>query len=127
VKHPSSSTAKKKNSRQRQVRKVIATVFWDTNGLLLVDFIHNAECYIHTLLKLGQAIRRNHVGMLTRVVKLFHDNASPHTAGKTHETIKMCWEILEHPPHSPDLAPSDFHQIGKLKEHPSGKRFASDQ
>jgi hypothetical protein len=39
----------------------------------------------------------------------------------------MCWEILEHPPHSPDLAPSDFHQFGKFKEHLSGKRFASDQ
>jgi histone-lysine N-methyltransferase SETMAR len=56
------------------------------------------------------------------------DNATPHTAGKTRETIeKMGWEILEHPPHSPDHAPSDFHLFGKLKEHLSGKRFASDQ
>jgi hypothetical protein len=38
----------------------------------------------------------------------------------------MGWEILE-PPHSPDLAPSDFHLFGKLKEHLSGKHFASDQ
>jgi histone-lysine N-methyltransferase SETMAR len=37
------------------------------------------------------------------------------------------WEILENPPHSSDLAPSDFHLFGKLKEHLSGKRFASDQ
>jgi histone-lysine N-methyltransferase SETMAR len=57
-----------------------------------------------------------------------HDNVTLHTAGKTRETIeKMGWEILKHPPHSPDLAPSDFHLFGKLKEHPSGKRFASDQ
>jgi transposase len=57
-----------------------------------------------------------------------HDNATPHTAGKTRETIeKMGWEILEHPSHSPDLTPSDFHLFGKLKEHLSGKRFASDQ
>jgi histone-lysine N-methyltransferase SETMAR len=39
----------------------------------------------------------------------------------------MGWEILKHHPHSPDLAPSDFHLFGKLKEHLSGKRFASDQ
>jgi histone-lysine N-methyltransferase SETMAR len=65
--------------------------------------------------------------MLTPGVKLLHDNATPHTAGKTRETIeKMGWEILEHPAHSPNLAPSDFHLFGKLKEHPSGKRFASD-
>jgi histone-lysine N-methyltransferase SETMAR len=39
----------------------------------------------------------------------------------------MGWEILENPPHSPDLAPPDFHLFGKLKELPSGKRFTSDQ
>jgi histone-lysine N-methyltransferase SETMAR len=39
----------------------------------------------------------------------------------------MDWKILENPPHSPDHAPSDFHLFGKLKEHLSGKRFASDQ
>jgi histone-lysine N-methyltransferase SETMAR len=66
--------------------------------------------------------------MLIRGVRLLHDSATPHTAGKTRETIeKIGWEILEHPPHSPYLAPSDFHLFGKLKEHPSGKRFASDQ
>jgi histone-lysine N-methyltransferase SETMAR len=66
--------------------------------------------------------------MLIRGVRLLHDSATHHTAGKTRETIeKMGWEILEHPPHSPDLAPSDFHLFVNLKEHPSGKRFASDQ
>jgi histone-lysine N-methyltransferase SETMAR len=39
----------------------------------------------------------------------------------------MGWEILQHPPHSPDLSPFDFHLFGKLKEHLSGQRFASDQ
>jgi hypothetical protein len=37
--------------------------------------------------------------MLTRGVRLLHDNVTPHTAGKTRETIeKMGWEILKHPP-----------------------------
>jgi hypothetical protein len=62
-------------------------------GLLLVDFIHknetiNADRYTQTLQKLRQAIRRKRVGMLTRGVKLLHDNATPHTAGKTRETIE---------------------------------------
>jgi histone-lysine N-methyltransferase SETMAR len=39
----------------------------------------------------------------------------------------MGWEILKHPTHSPDLAPSNFHLFGKLKEQLSWKRFASDQ
>jgi hypothetical protein len=64
--------------------------------------------------KLRQAIRQKCVGILARGVRLLRDNATPHTAGKTRETIeKMGWEILEHLPHSPDLAHSDFHLFGK--------------
>jgi histone-lysine N-methyltransferase SETMAR len=130
-KHPSSTAAKK--FKTASVCKVMVTVFCDMKGLLLADFIHrsetiNADRYIQILQKLRQAIRQRHVGMLTRVVKLLHDDATPHTAGKTRETIeKIGWEILKQPTHSPDLAPSDFHLFGKLKEHLSGKRFASDQ
>jgi hypothetical protein len=36
------------------------------------------------------------------------------------------WEVLNHPPYSPDLAPSDFHLFGPLKKHLGGKRFATD-
>ena len=34
--------------------------------------------------------------------------------------------MLEHPPYSSDLAPSDFFLFPKIKEHLSGKRFAND-
>jgi hypothetical protein len=58
----------------------------------------NADHYIQTLQKLRQAIHRKRVGMLTRGVKILHDNATPHTAGKTRETIeKMCWKFLNTP------------------------------
>ncbi|KAG5318760.1 MOS1T transposase, partial [Pseudoatta argentina] len=43
-------------------------------------------------------------------VILLYDNARPHVAKpvKTYlETLK--WEVLPHPPYSPDIAPSDFH------------------
>ncbi|GFO10802.1 transposase [Plakobranchus ocellatus] len=33
------------------------------------------------------------------------------------------WEILPHPAHSPDLAPSDFHLFGPLKRHLGGMAF----
>jgi len=35
------------------------------------------------------------------------------------------WEILEHPPYSPDLAPSDFHLFLNTKKHLRAKRFKS--
>jgi hypothetical protein len=34
----------------------------------------------------------------------------------TQERIQeLKWELLEHPPYSPDLAPSDFHLFGPQK------------
>jgi histone-lysine N-methyltransferase SETMAR len=36
------------------------------------------------------------------------------------------WEVLGHPSHSPDLAPSDCHLFGKLKEHIAGEMFDED-
>ena len=41
---------------------------------------------------------------------LQHDNAPAHSAKVVKETISaLGWELLSHPPHSPDLAPSDYH------------------
>jgi histone-lysine N-methyltransferase SETMAR len=34
------------------------------------------------------------------------------------------WEVLDYPPYSPGLAPSDFHLFGPLKKHQGG--FATD-
>ena len=36
------------------------------------------------------------------------------------------WEILEHWPYSPDLAPSDFHVFPNVKKHLHAKRFKSN-
>jgi len=48
---------------------------------------------------------------------LLHDNAHPHTAAHTLETLKQLkWEAMEHPPYSPDVAPSDLHVFRPLKE-----------
>jgi hypothetical protein len=70
-KHPSSPTAKKFKTTS-SVRKVVANVFWDMKGLLLVDFIHknetiNADHYIQTLQKLRQVICQKRVGCLLEV------------------------------------------------------------
>ena len=34
---------------------------------------------------------------------------------------------LDHPPYSPDLAPSDFHLFLHLKKHLAGKKFDDDE
>jgi len=37
------------------------------------------------------------------------------------------YELLEHPPYSPDLAPSDFYLFPKLKLFPAGQCFSLNQ
>ena len=46
-----------------------------------------------------------------------HDNARPRASLKITKCVtKFGWTVLSHPPYSPDLAPSHFHQFGPLKE-----------
>ena len=53
--------------------------------------------------------------MLTKGVVLLH-NAQPHTTACINALIKLFnWEIFDHPPYSPDLAPSDYHLFTKMK------------
>ena len=54
----------------------------------------------------------------------FHDDAQPHSAAQTEDLItSFKWE---HPPYSPDLAPSDYHLFLHLKKFMGGKRFDDD-
>ncbi|KAG5318537.1 MOS1T transposase, partial [Pseudoatta argentina] len=56
------------------------------------------------------------------------DNARPHVAASTTALLnQFSWDVLTHPPYSPDLAPSDYHLFTKLKESLAGKRFQSDE
>ena len=66
--------------------------------------------------------------MLTKGVVLLHDNARSHTAGRTNAFIKLFnWEIFDHPPYSPDLAPSDYHLFAKMKVWLATQRFRTNE
>ena len=55
-------------------------------------------------------------GLLSEGAVLLHNNAHSHTAAQTVETLKkLNFEVLEHPPYSPDLAHLDYHLFGRLK------------
>ena len=118
---------------QPSVRKLIATVFWDVNYVLLVDFLPPGETihavrYCKTLDRLREAVRRKRPGRLTKGVILQHDNATPHTTNLTKDWLrKYDWHVLTYPLHSPDLAPSDYHLFEPLKSHLAGQWFHADE
>ena len=110
----------------------MATIFWDFKGVLHIDFLHgrktiNAQYYSSLLTEdVKPAIRGKRRKSQSSVIFL-QDNARPHTAALTRETLEQLkWTVLPHPPYSPDLAPSDYHLFGPLKEFLGGKKFQSD-
>jgi len=108
----------------------MGTIFWDAEGCILIEFLEtgktiNAARYVQTLLKLRRALRDKHPG---RKVNLQHDNTRPHTARLTLEKIEnMGWEVLPHHPYSPDLAPSDYHLFGFVKNQMRGQHYETNE
>ena len=59
---------------------------------------------------------------------MIHDNARPHTAAATQNLITtLGWEQFDHPPFSPDLAPSDFHLFLHLISFLAGLRLHDNE
>jgi hypothetical protein len=47
--------------------------------------------------------------MLTSGVVPLHDNVLPHTAARTRALLgHFSWELFDHIPYVPDLAPNDY-------------------
>lgn len=117
---------------QASAGKVMATVFWDSEGILLVDYMPHkttitGETYAVLLEKLKDAIKEKRRGKVTRGVLLLHDNAPVHKSRIAMAAVRNCgFEELNHPPYSPDLAPSDYYLFRHLKKHLRGRRFADD-
>ncbi|GFV91743.1 histone-lysine N-methyltransferase SETMAR [Trichonephila clavipes] len=87
------------------------------------------EAYYTSLLdklKVELAEKRLH---LQKKKILFHqDNALSHIPGLTMAKIHELWfKLLDHPPYSPDLAPSDFSLFPHLKTALGGQRFSANE
>lgn len=52
------------------------------------------------------------------------DNSRPQTAFATMQLLtNLGWQVLHHPPYSPDLAPSDYFLFSELKRYLRGKVY----
>ena len=81
----------------------MVTVFWDSVGVILMDFMSkgatiNSDVYIDTLKKLKARIRKVRPDLEMSKVLLQHDNARPHTSLKIREVISSFgWTTILHP------------------------------
>ena len=87
--------------------KVLATLFCDCRGILLVDFLHewstvNAAYYCQLLDEVKLTYRRKRRDMPIQTAILLYGNARPRTAALTQKKLdKIHWKVQEHPTYIP--------------------------
>jgi len=107
----SGSPRPKKSSYFNSSRENDAHVFFYENGPLMLECLEtggtvNANRLCDNLRKLKTAIKNRRRGMLSKVVLLLEDNARPHVAKVRKDLLQhFQWEVLHHPPYSPELSP----------------------
>jgi len=99
----------------------MASVFWDAEGILFIDYLKKGktitgEYYSNLLTRLDGKNLWEKSHFAKKIIIFYQDNAPAHKSvlaiGKLRD---MHYELLEHPPYSPDLALSDFFLFPKLK------------
>jgi histone-lysine N-methyltransferase SETMAR len=103
---------------QKSAGKVLASFFWDQDGILHIDYLPkgqtiNADYYSSLLVHLKLKCYRK----VTKVVLFLQDNAPAHQALASQKKLAyQGFQFLDHPPCSPDPAPSDYHLFSGLKK-----------
>jgi|SRR5687768_3191449 len=119
----------KRPKTQRSAGKVMASIFWDSHGIIIIDYLEKGrtitgEYYVTLLDRLDNAIKEKRPHLQKKKVLFHHDNAPPHSSLKAAVKLEQLgYELIPHPPYSPDLAPSDYYLYPNLKRWLQGKRF----
>ena len=102
----------KRPKTQQWAGKVMASVFWDANSILFIDYLEkgktiNSDYYMALLDRFSAEIKKKRPQMQKNKV-LFHQGHAP--CYKFMKTIiklnELSFELLSHLLHSPDLASS---------------------
>lgn len=77
--------APQKFKEQTLTKKVTVTMFWDTEGMITIEYLLNrstitADSYFDTLIRLEMVIKKKRSKKLNRKILLLHDNARSHSA-----------------------------------------------
>uniref|UniRef100_A0A914DGL5 Transposase n=1 Tax=Acrobeloides nanus TaxID=290746 RepID=A0A914DGL5_9BILA len=102
---------------------MVGPLYWE---LLESDETFNSDVYCRHMDNVQAVLDQMEAnGEWEGPVKLLQDNAKPHRSRRsTHHVKEMLgWEVLDHPPYSPDVAPSDYHIFLSLKNFMRGRQF----
>jgi len=127
-----SSPHPKKFCVQKSAGIVLASIFCDQDGILLIDYLPksqtiNMKYYSSLLVQLKDILKEKCRRKVTKGVLFLHDSAPAYRALATQKKLAyLGFQCLDHPPYSLDLALSDYHLFSGLKKQLKGCHFSSD-
>ena len=112
--------------------KLMASVWWDCEGILMIKYFNNDHKvtgldHANQLRELRDILKSKRRGKLTKGVLLLQDNAPVHKSHIAMAAAEECgYQLVEHPPYSPDMAPSDYYLFPWLKSKLCGHTYGSN-
>ncbi|GFS92862.1 mariner Mos1 transposase [Trichonephila clavipes] len=113
-------------------RKFLQCIWWDWKGIFYNELLPygqtlNSDLYCQQLDRLKLEIDQKRPELTNRRGVVFHqENARKHTSVVTRQKLwEFGWEVLIHPPYSPDLAPSDYSLFLAFQNFLSDKKLGS--
>ena len=88
---------------QKSAGEVLASIFWDQDGILLIDYLPkgqtiNAEYHLPLLVQLKDILKDKLHGKVTKSVLFLQDSAPAHWALATQKTVAyLGFQCLDHP------------------------------
>ncbi|GFX33124.1 mariner Mos1 transposase [Trichonephila clavipes] len=90
-------------------------IWWNMFGVIYSELLQPNETltgkrYQQQSMQLSRALKLIHSQYAKKLDKVIfqHDNVRPHVAKVVKKTLEAQWDVLPHPPYSPDIAPSDY-------------------
>jgi len=111
----------------------MATVFWDLQGVIYIDYLEKGQTvtglyYAELLGRFAAELQKIRPHLAKKKVLFNHDNAPAHTSALAKvKLVELGYELLPHPPCSPDLAPCDIFLFPNLKKSLAVQKFASNE
>ena len=90
---------------QKSAGKILASIFWDQDGILLIDYLPrgqtiNAEYYSSLLVQMNNILKEKRRGKVTKGVLFLCDNVPAHRALATQKKLAyLGFQCLDHPPY----------------------------
>ncbi|XP_037929961.1 histone-lysine N-methyltransferase SETMAR-like [Teleopsis dalmanni] len=115
-------------------KKLMLCIWWDCKGIIHYELLRpgqtiDSNLYCQQLLRLKEEIEKKRPKLIDNNHVVFHyDSTKPHTSLMTRQKLRdLGWEVLMHPPYSPDIAPSDFYLFRSLQNSLSGIKLSSEE